>query len=69
VSYKRQKVMAALEKRGYVVIREGSQHTIVGRQTGRREPVPRHREINRLTMRRIARNLEIPWKEFESEIQ
>ncbi|MBA3485491.1 MAG: type II toxin-antitoxin system HicA family toxin [Pirellulales bacterium] len=61
--------MAALAKRGFSVIREGSQHTIVGKAIGRREPVPRHREINRLTMRRIARNLEIPWDELEPEIQ
>ena len=69
MSYAHRKVMKALADRGICVIREGSQHTIVGRPGDRREPVPRHKEINRLTMRRIARNLGIDWKSFEADIR
>lgn len=61
--------MQALETRGILVIREGGSHTIVGRPGGRPEPVPRHREINRITARKIAKNLEIPWDTFEQEIR
>jgi hypothetical protein len=31
--------------------------------------VPRHSEINRLTVRRIAKNLGIDWDSFEADIQ
>ena len=68
MSYKRQKVMKALASRGFGVIREGSRHTIVGNDEGLREPVPRHGDINRMTMRRIVKNLGINWSEFEPEI-
>lgn len=61
--------MKALADRGYEVIREGSRHTIVGRPGERGEPVPRHDEINRITMRRIAKNLGIDWTTLEAEIR
>ena len=69
MSYARRKVLKALAKRGIVVLREGSRHTIVGRPGQRGEPVPRHAEINRATTRRIARNLGLDWDDFEGEIQ
>lgn len=56
-------------QRGLVVLREGSRHTIVGKPGERGEPVPRHDEINRITMRRIAKNLGLEWTEFEAEIR
>ncbi|MGL4514707.1 MAG: type II toxin-antitoxin system HicA family toxin [Lacipirellulaceae bacterium] len=60
--------MRALAKRGFVVIREGGQHTIVGNEAGQRESVPRHSELNRHTTRRIAKNLAFDWSAFEQEI-
>ena len=69
MSYPLRKVMKALADRGYVVIREGSRHTIVGKPGERGEPVPRHDEVNRITMRRIAKNLNIEWASFEAEIR
>ena len=57
MSYQRRKVLKALADRGFGVIREGSRHTIVGKQGTQGEPIPRHNEINRITMRRITRNL------------
>jgi hypothetical protein len=41
--------MKALADRGYVVIREGSRHTFIGKLGKRGEPVPRHDEIMKLT--------------------
>ena len=68
MSYKREKFMRALQSRGFAIIREGANHTIVGKAGAKPEPVPRHREINRNTARRIARNLGIDWNEFEKEV-
>lgn len=58
--------MKALSKRGFKVIREGSKHTIVGNDGGQREPVPRHGDVNRNTMRRIAKNLGIDWHDIHT---
>ena len=69
MSYQRCKVMKALADRGYVVLREGSRHTIVGKAGERGEPVPRHDEINRITMRRIAKNLGLEWASLEADIR
>ena len=69
MSYARRKVLKAPANRGIVVLREGSRHTIVGRAGERGEPVPRHVEINRITMRRIVRNLGIDWESFEADIR
>jgi len=69
MSYQRRKVMNALADRGYVVLREGSRHTIVGKPGERGEPEPRHDEINRLTLRRIAKNLGVEGTALEAEVR
>ncbi|MCC6679362.1 MAG: type II toxin-antitoxin system HicA family toxin [Phycisphaeraceae bacterium] len=69
MSYARRKVLKALSDRGFVVLREGGSHTIIGKPGQRGEPVPRHNELNRFTTKRIARNLGIDWNEFESDIR
>jgi len=69
MSFQRRKIMQALADRGFSVLREGSSHTIVGVEGGNRAPVPRHKEINRLTARSIARSLDIEWKDFERDIR
>jgi len=69
MSYARRKVMQALNARGFQVLREGANHTIVGREGERGEPVPRHRELNRITTRKIAKNLGIHWNAFERDIR
>lgn len=42
---------------------------MVGKPGERGEPVPRHDEINRLTMRRIAKNLGLDWASLEVDIR
>lgn len=69
MSYDRRKFMQALAERGFIVLREGSNHTIIGKPGGRPEPVPRHREVNRITARKIAKNLGVEWGAFEKEIR
>lgn len=69
MSYKRQRVLAALLRRGLVVIREGGAHTIVGKAGGVRTSLPRHRELDRRTVRAIAEQLRLDWDELEGEIR
>lgn len=61
--------MQALLHRGFTVLREGANHTIVGKEGVHPEPVPRHREINRITARKIAKNLGVEWDPFERDIR
>ncbi len=69
MSYDRRKLMQALQLRGFTVLREGGSHTIVGKPGHKPEPIPRHREINRITARKIAKNLGLDWDPFEQEIR
>ncbi len=61
--------MKALADRGFVVLREGARHTPAGRPGQHGEPVPRHNEINRVTLRRIVRNLSLDWDAFEADVR
>jgi hypothetical protein len=55
---KRLDLVRRLEESGCVLLRHGSKHDIYHNpQTGRSEPVPRHREINEFLARRIIRRL------------
>ena len=59
---KRREFIRHLEKNGCEFFREGGNHTIyVNRQTRRVAPVPRHPELNRFLVRKICKNLEIPF--------
>ena len=55
---KRLDLIGQLEQSGCVLLRHGGKHDIYhSPQTGRSEPVPRHREINENLARRIIRRL------------
>ena len=69
MSFQRRKILRALAARGYRIVREGAAHTIVGDGAGRTAPVPRHRQINRITARKIASELEIDPEEFFREVR
>lgn len=69
MSFKRQKVLAALLRQGMTVLREGGAHTIVGKSSGVRTSLPRHSELDRLTVKAIARQLGLDWKALEKEIR
>lgn len=68
MSFARRKVMAALSRRGFKVLREGGGHTVVEGPEGQQLPVPRHTEISRGTARSIARQARVEWKNFQREI-
>ena len=55
---KRRDLVKRLDEMGCVLLRHGGKHDIYhNRETGRSEPVPRHREINEVLAKRILRCL------------
>lgn len=69
MSFKRKKVLAALQRRGVVILREGGDHTIVGFPEGPATAMPRHNEVNRFTVRGVVRQLGIEWTAIEREMR
>jgi len=61
--------MAALTRRGVVVLREGKAHTIVGMPNGPATSLPRHRELDRRTVQAIAGQLGIDRAGFLKEVR
>ncbi|MEQ8848624.1 type II toxin-antitoxin system HicA family toxin [Botrimarina sp.] len=68
MSYQRRKILKALKKLGFDVIREGGKHTIFANAQDDRIAVPRHNEIKRGTARGIAADAGADWSDFEREI-
>ncbi|QPN71510.1 type II toxin-antitoxin system HicA family toxin [Synechococcus sp. CBW1108] len=57
---KRSDLIRELEQAGCVLLRHGARHDIFHQpQTGRTQPVPRHREINEILAKKIIRDLTI----------
>jgi len=57
---KRADLIRELEQAGCVLLRHGARHDIFHQpQTGRTQPVPRHREINEILAKKIIRDLTI----------
>lgn len=54
MSYKRRKVMQALARYRVTVLREGGRHTVVVGADGKTSAVPRHAELDRNLVRKIA---------------
>lgn len=67
MSFKRQKVLAALLRQGVTVLREGATHTIIGIAGGPSTALPRHKELNRHTVRGITRQLDLDWNAIEKD--
>jgi predicted RNA binding protein YcfA (HicA-like mRNA interferase family) len=61
-------VIRALLKHGFVVHREGGNHTIVRDAAGRQISVPRHKELKRNTVRGMADDAAVPWPEFRKDV-
>ena len=68
MSFARRKVLGALLGRGVVILREGGGHTIVRGQTGKQSSVPRHSALNRVTVRKIVRQLDLNWPDVEKDL-
>ncbi|MBE7467466.1 MAG: type II toxin-antitoxin system HicA family toxin [Planctomycetes bacterium] len=58
---KRRDLLALLSKYGCKTLREGGKHSIVWNpRTRQTSAIPRHREINEFTARKICRDLGVP---------
>ena len=69
MSFQRRKVLRALLRRGFYVLREGSNHTIIRRESdGVQIAVPRHREMKRGTVRGMAMDAKADWDEFRRDV-
>lgn len=60
--------MKALRSRGFEVVREGGRHTVMRGLDGVQIVIPRHRELNRFTVRGIAEDADVDWDEFRKDI-
>jgi predicted RNA binding protein YcfA (HicA-like mRNA interferase family) len=68
MSFDRRKVMKALVARGFIVLREGGNHTIVRRSDGAQIAVPRGRSLKRYTVRGMAMDAGVDWNEFKRDV-
>ncbi len=64
MSYKRKKVIQALNHSGFVFIKEGANHTAFGRES-RQVYHPRHNEPDRGLVRAIVKQADLDWQEFK----
>lgn len=51
-----------------MVVREGAKHTIVQGEDGTEIAIPRHRELQRGTVRGIAEDAKLDWEKFRTEL-
>ena len=57
---KRKEFIRKLKKEGCVLLRSGSKHDIyLNPSTGKKQPVPRHTEIDNILAKHIRKNLEL----------
>ena len=68
MSFSQRKVLKALRERGFEVVREGGRHTIIRGLDGKEIAIPRHKELKRGTVRGIAEDAGVEWKQFRTEI-
>lgn len=60
---KRKALITYLEKNGCKFLREGGKHTVYINPTANKATtIPRHNEINDLLVKKICKDLEIPFK-------
>ena len=68
MSYSQRKVLKALRGHGFEVTRQGARHIIVQNDEGVRIAVPRHRQLQRGTVRGIAEDAGADWDSFQREV-
>ena len=69
MSFQRRKVLQVLLKNGVVVLREGSGHTILRGPSGRQTSLGRHGEVNRITARKLIKQLGLDAEQLSKEMQ
>lgn len=69
MSFQSRKVVQALLKRDFYVLRQGSNHTIVRRDSdGMQIVVPRHRQLKRGTVRGMAADAGADCEQFRRDV-
>jgi hypothetical protein len=68
MSFARRKVLQALARRDVLVVREGKAHTILRSAAGRQSSLPRHSQLNRVTVRKVVEQLELNWERVEKDL-
>jgi predicted RNA binding protein YcfA (HicA-like mRNA interferase family) len=69
MSFQNRKVLRALLHHGFYVLREGGSHTILRRDSdGVQIAVPRHRELQRGTVKGMALDAKVEWEQFRQEV-
>ena len=69
MSFQTRIVLRALLGRGFHVLREGANHTILRRDAdGVQIAVPRHRELKRRTVRGMAMDAKADWEAFRQDV-
>lgn len=68
MSFKRLKVIRALERSGYRLTRDVGPHIIYRGPNGEIIAIPRHRELNRFTVKGIAEDAGLDWDAFRKEV-
>jgi predicted RNA binding protein YcfA (HicA-like mRNA interferase family) len=69
MSFQRRKILHALAAQGGRIIRDTGPHTIIAFPDGRQTAIPRHREIERGTARKIAKQLRLDVERFLEDIR
>lgn len=69
MSFQRRKVLQILLRNGVVILREGGNHTILRGPTGRQSSLGRHGELNRITARKIIKQLDLDVDQLFKEMQ
>ena len=67
MSYKRKKVIQALNHFSFTFIREGANHTAFGRES-KQVYLPRHNELDRGLVRAVVKQADLDWQEFKKRL-
>ena len=68
MSFKQRRVLQVLLRHGVTVLREGSNHTILRGPTGRQSSCGRHGDLNRVTVRKMIKQLGLDAAELMKEM-
>ena len=69
MSFKRTKVLRAFAAQGARVLREGAKHTTIVSVAGKRTSLPRHSELDRITVRKVAQQLGLDLARFDEDVR
>jgi predicted RNA binding protein YcfA (HicA-like mRNA interferase family) len=69
MSFQRRKVLLVLLRNGVIVLREGGGHTILRGASGRQSSLGRHGELNRITVRKMIKQLGLDADQLIKEMQ